>query len=307
MELTPKAFEGSAKAAAAAKEQADKEKQRVKQSSSSSSEKSDSSQQMQILDRKIILRTLELDKMTIDDLRKRMAQYESEASAKRNNAMVSADGKQHAIEPVVPISADEKKEKHRSVVYISPLKIPKVNSDPNRDIEKGEKVTMTDADYEAMVDHYAKETGKDLSLIKKRLASKFKELNEAPADSPKYDPNAVHALATYRTAIQVQKESHTDIATARKASPVNPAISRSADQSIQPRGPTIKEVIEHELGANASEVLESIATATIDALTKKVNDAQSTQNKTAGGGVVASVVTAGVTALVTYLGTKHTC
>ena len=297
MELTQEAITGQRKdtktSATQAKEAA-KDKARLKPSSSSSGSESDSSDKMTIVGQKVLLHTLELDAQTIQYLTKRLAQYEPQEA-------------QHDTSNTRAISPDEKKKKHLSVVYMPPLNLPKESDNPDKDVEKGLPTKMTDKDYEAMVDHYAKEKGVDLSKIKGRLAEIFKQLDETPPSSPIYNSDKTQAIITYRKATQTHTVAHSNLATNRqqKQQDVKSRSLNIQEEHIQPRGPTIAEIIEHELGANPTEILENIAKATVDAYNQKLDDANSTQKKTAGGGAVATLVGMGIAALITHYTGQH--
>lgn len=292
MELTQEAIAGG-------KAVESKDKSRVKVSNSSGSSETDSSEKMRVLEKKIFLRTLALDEKAIKELKEQLAQYEQKASA-RSLAET-------------PLSADDKKKNRLSVVYlpIPPLDLSKQKNDPTQDIEKGQEPTLTDKDYKAMVEHYAKEKGLDLSQIEGRLVSLFKAIDKTPPNSPNYDANKAQALTTYRKAVQVHTSAHTDLATARQTSPIQMRGAKvSTDtnsQAVEARGPTITEIIEDQLGANATEVLESVARATVEAFNQKLTDAGNTQKKTVSGGALVTLIAAGLTAAVTWWGTKSHC
>lgn len=213
----------------------------------------------------------------------------------------------------------------RSIIYMPQLDLAAVARDMSGgsvyrsqplDLEKG---SSDDHDTQAMEQacdflvHYMNEKVNnpniDFKTYKKDLVKKFKKAHSSPPPSP-------HDAQNPKLYSKLQRRQKTKQATEvlRKASYVQQtARTRRAELPPVPlsdrtREPKPVEIVESLLADKAvQEGMQTLETMVLSLLAERNKQTESSLTNTRYGGVIGALASAGLTALVTYLGTKKSC
>lgn len=211
--------------------------------------------------------------------------------------------------------------KRKSIIYMPQLDLVAMTRDlsngsthksQNLDLEKGsyeglEKQAMEEA-FDFFV-HYMKDKSQnpdlDLKAIKTDLIKKFKKAHNTPPATPSDTANAkMQTLQKRKQGVLALRKGSAYQATARAKRaqlPQSPAMNRARD----PKPLEILTSLMNE--PEVQEGLQNVEQLVLNLLAEKNKQTQSSLTNTRYGGILATLISAGASALITYLGTKKSC
>lgn len=215
----------------------------------------------------------------------------------------------------------DQQDKRKSIIYMPQLDLATMTRDfssgsvykgPNIDLEKGssedlEKQAMEEA-FEFFV-HYMKDKSQnpdlELKAIKKDLIKKFKKAHNSPPSTPNDTANTkVKKLQKRKQGVMALRKGSAYQLTARAKRaelPQSPALNRARD-------PKPLEIITSLMNEpEVQEGLQSVEQLVVNLLAEKNKQTQSSLTNTRYGGVLATLISASASALITYLSTKKSC
>lgn len=216
----------------------------------------------------------------------------------------------------------ESSEKRKSVIYMPELNLAAMGRDLSGgsvyrgqagDLEKGN--SHDDLEQQAMEETFAfflqymkdksQNPNLDLKVIKSDLLKKFKKAHNTPPTTPNDTANTkIQKLQKRKQGVVALRKGSTYQATARakrELLPQSPALSRARD--AKPMEILTALMAEPEV----QEGLQSIEQLVVNLLAEKNKQTQSSLQNTRYGGILATLISAGASALITYLGTKKSC
>lgn len=207
----------------------------------------------------------------------------------------------------------------RSIIYLPQLDLAVVARDMSggsankphvMDVEKGSSEELDNQAMEQAFNffvNYMKEKSEnpdlDLRYIKKDLIKKFKKAHNTPPPTPNDNPKIARRQQTKQGVEALRKASYVQqtARTKRAELPKTPISNRT-------REPKPLEIVESLLNDPAmQEGIQSLEKMVINLLAERNQQTQTSLNNTRYGGIIGALASAGLTALVTYLGTKKNC
>lgn len=237
------------------------------------------------------------------------------------------------LEELLKQASSDGKNKRKSAIYM-PSQLPQldlthlgrdlsggaIKRGAHADLEKGSNEDLENQVLEEAFDffsHYMKDKSQkpdlDLTIIKKDLIKKFKKAHTTPPATPTVNADVKlrakieeknHKLQKRRQGLLVLRKGSIVQATAREKRaqfPQSPALNRV-------REPKPFEILTTLMSEpEVQEGLQAVEQLVIKLLTQKNYETQSSLQRTRYGGATATILSAGVSALITYLSTRKSC
>lgn len=216
------------------------------------------------------------------------------------------------------------KEKRKSIIYMPQLDLAALARDLSGgsvqkgktrgklpDLEKGEASEGLDEQaieqaFEFFA-HYMKDKLEnpdlDLKVIKSALIKKFKKAHNTPPPTPNDNPKIQKRQKT-KQAVDALRKGSVYQATARTKRAQLPQ-SQALNRAREPRPLEILSSIINE--PEVHECIQSVEQMVVNLLAQKNQQTQSSLTNTRYGGAIATLISAGASALITYLSTKKSC
>ncbi len=217
------------------------------------------------------------------------------------------------------LAVNDSQKKRLSVIVMSNLDMDQIAKSEQKLDAISEN--PSEEEFIAFADFFQQFTHRNVARVQKPFAQKIKEIHQTPPDSPKMSSAELRKLKdaylVFQQVYKQQQSTSREIETARndqevkRNNPINNDNKKALINKARTPNKPDEWLTNHPQLRECVSVLEDVAGQLIDQeLETTTNDlaaSKTTQKKTVWGGIGATLLTSGVTALITWLGTKKSC